>query len=176
MSPNVQWYFPFIEHLAQNTIILITLSNIHSWNCRHVLNSQSFWEMLFPAWRWHPTIRSSPKAFPSLDSFLLRTSAKSSSASRSSLLGHLSGHLFIPNPLPQERQNNARLDDKAFSTICLVSTQSTRNPASAGHPLWLSQLMQLSQHRTLLIISHIPHSNSSALFHWILLHGFLCQK
>ena len=141
MSPNVQWYFPFIEHLAQNTITLITLSNIHSWNCRHVLNSQSFWEMLFHAWRWHPTILFSHKAFLCLDSFLLRTSAKSSSASLSSLLGHLLGHLldhllshlFIPNPLPQERQNNARLDDKTFSTICLVSTQATRHPTSVDY-------------------------------------------
>ena len=50
--------------------------------------------MLFHAWRWHPTIQFSHKAFLCLDSFLLRTSAKSSSASRSSLLGHLLDHLL----------------------------------------------------------------------------------
>lgn len=41
--------------------------------------------------------------------------------------------LFIPNPLSQERQNNARLDDKAFFSVCMVATQATRHPTSVDY-------------------------------------------
>ena len=57
------------------------------------------------------------------------------------------------------------LTTRPFPQFAWYQHKLRDTPQALTIPLWLSQLMQLSQHRTLLIISHIPHSNSSALFH-----------